>query len=425
MKMNAASKIKNVFGFASRLAVLLSLWTIAFAAPAQAATASFFTSGGGKVNTNQNITVTVSVNGSEAYNAVEVNVNFSNLTFISAAATGGWTTFSGPTRSGNTVNYVGALFGSSATGSRNILNLTFRAPGNAGNASISSSGTITILNGNTKVSGGGNTASFSVQTPPPAPTPSPTPRPAADAVKISSTSHSDPAQWYKAKDVAILWEKAAGVTEFSYLIDSAAATNPDETAEGSDVSKTFSNVADGTSYFHIKARNDVGWGPASHFQINIDSTSPDPFSLTKIDDTESGNFKLFFATNDAGSGIARYTISVDGQDKGEQKSGYVVNKDAGTVTITATDKAGNSTQTTSDLKKTPVATVVTSVPEDSQAATKVETPAKEGNSISTTLLYVALGLLFCYGIAITVFYLRGMKNGQQNSASKADKEDKK
>lgn len=384
------------------IGLLLSCFGSLFTAPSvQAASASFFTSGGGRITTGQNITVTVSVNGSEAYNAVDVTVNFANFTFISATPIGGWTTFSGPTRNGNSVNYVGAIFGGSATGSRNVLSVTLRAPSSPSTATVSSSGTITVLSGNAKVSGGGNTATYTVQAPP---APTPTPRPAPGAVTITSVTHPDQTLWYREKNVQISWTKQDGVSDFSYIIDTTPTTSPPDTTMGGETSKTITDLHTGTYYFHIKAKNDVGWSTVSHFQINIDTNAPDPFSITKIEDSTTNEIILYFATNDSASGVARYTVLLDDEDKGGQASGYRVPKESSKIIVTAIDKAGNSTASTLDLKS--VLSTDQNKSKDDRDVDSHQGSQSHSLTLRDKLIIGAAVILALYGIVITVLYIK-------------------
>lgn len=319
------------------LIFFLICWLIA-PLKVSAATVSFFTSGGGSVYPNTNINVTVYANGSDPYNAVDVTVNFSNLTYLGVSAAGGWTGVSGPNRSGNTITYSGALLGSSATGSRAVLNLSFRASSSLGSGTISASGTIALADGNgTQVSGGGNTVTYNVIAAPPPPKPAPT------APSITSTSHPSQDDWYKSNSVNLTWDKHEGILDFSYELNTAGDTNPDDVAEQAENILTLDNLPEGINYFHVRARNEVGWGDPSHFRINVDSTSPDPFKIAILDDPEDEDqYILFYATNDAASGISYFDVEIDGENLGPQPSGYKISKNTGKVLVTAFDKAGNS-----------------------------------------------------------------------------------
>jgi len=61
-----------------------------------------------------------------------------------------------------------------------------------------------------------------------------------------------------------------GVTGYSYVLDQAAATLPDTTVDGTGASVSYTGVADGEWYFHVRAKDSTGaWGTASHLRIRI------------------------------------------------------------------------------------------------------------------------------------------------------------
>lgn len=305
-----------------------------------AQSANFYTTGGGTVFTGEQINVTVGVNSDGNFNAVTVNVNYSNLTFLGASVTGGWTGVDGPTDQGGNVTFSGALLGSSASGSRNILNLSFRAPFNSSQSSISVSGVITAADGSgTKINGGGNSVGYSVVTPPPPPPP---PDPAPEAVIINSSSHPDQNKWYAINSASFSWNNQDKVIDFSYDFNQTSDHNLDETAENSETEAVFSNLNDGIYYLHIRARNNVGWGPVSRYKINIDTTQPDPFAIASLPDADDAKkTRIYFSSFDALSGVASYTLKLDGIDNGSQKSGFLLPDNVFKVEVIALDNAGN------------------------------------------------------------------------------------
>ena len=370
-----------------------------------AASVSFYTSGGGTVYPSQSINLLVSVNSDTAYNAVSVNVKFNNLNFISASPSSGWAPVSGPSQSGNMITFSGANLGGQYTGSKSVLNVSFRAPASIGNASVSSSGSVALADGSgTQVSGGGNTVNFNIITPPAAPKPSPS------SVNVLSSSHPNQAQWYKIKDAIFSWDKQDGVNGYSYSIDQNASGMPDGTINGLDNSHTYTNLPDGTNYFHIKARNDTGFGPNTNFIINIDTSNPDPFTITRVKDTNSSDTLLYFATVDNVSGVASYSVNIDGKDLGAQKSPYrlVSTVSANKVIITALDKAGNVTTSTLILNETKTiqdSSVITSYLSGSQNnVSNVPSSNNQANTSSNFLpLIVSFFFMFLIGIGGLIF----------------------
>lgn len=300
-----------------------------------AATSSFSVSNPGKKNTGETFSVNINVSGSEAYNAVTANVNFTNLTYVSVSANSEWTGVSGPTRSGNSISFSGAKLGGSFSGSKRVLTVTFKAPNTAGTSSISASGTIALADGaGTKVNGSSGSTSVTIQTTPP---PTPT---VVSAPTVTSSTHPDSNTWYALNTSTLSWNKDEGVTGFSYILDQSATTIPDDTSEGTDTTKTYSSLLEGKSYFHIKALNSVGWSGVTHFLIQTDLSKPYPFSITKIKG-DDGKYVIYFSTDDEYSGIAKYTLKLNGIEIGEVKSKYVLDSDTNVIEVTAYDKVGN------------------------------------------------------------------------------------
>jgi len=290
------------------------------------------------------------------------------------------------------------------------MSITFRAPSSPGTASIHTSGTIALANGQgTQVSGSGNTVVYTVTIPP---TPTPTPKPVAGSVNVSSSSHPDQNTWYASKDVVLAWNKPDGVTDFSYAFDTNPATIPDNSTEGADTSHTFTNSPDGTSYFHIKAKNDIGWGDTTHFKVNIDSTSPDPFCINSL--KGSDGFTLYFATNDYTSGISKFTVKADDKDLGEQKSGMKVDLTVKNVIVTAFDKVGNSRDATVDLGTDKTLTAVKCESQPSPTPTlplpttqPVSSNPKSSNLNTFTIIFIITTIIgLIYSLTVSYLYIK-------------------
>lgn len=367
---------------------------------ASAASASFAVSGGGAVNTGQIVSVSVNANSADAYNAISVTLTFNNMTFVSASAGAGWTPVAGPSQSGNSVSFSGALLGSSATGSKNVLKVNIKAPGTPGTATVTASGTVALANGSgTQVNGGGNTVTYTVK---PAPTPTPTAKPAAGAVTITSTTHPDQTKWYKSKDASLSWNKDAGVVGFSYEVNQNPTSTPDDSVETSGTSFKASNLPEGKNYFHIKAKNDVGWGSASHFQINVDTTAPDPFAVAYVKSTK----RVYFSTNDL-SGIAKYVVKVDGKDLGEQQTGFQLQSEPSTIEVIAYDNAGNAEVGASSLsgdgKTSNVISDLTAVNASGDKNTPLSVTA-EKPFFQRFGLIIAFSLLIIIGVGFVLVY---------------------
>lgn len=97
------------------------------------------------------------------------------------------------------------------------------------------------------------------------------------APSVSSSTHTSQSTWYPNDDPAVSWSATdlSGIYGYSWVRDQTSSTTPDTTSEGTGTSATFSNLADGVHYFHVRARDNVGnWGTTRHFTIRIDDTAP-------------------------------------------------------------------------------------------------------------------------------------------------------
>ncbi len=97
------------------------------------------------------------------------------------------------------------------------------------------------------------------------------------ATTVSSSTHPDSTKWYSGDDPSLSWFASAnsGISGYSHTLDKNTSTTPDDTSEGTGTTKSFTDIGEGTSYFHIKARNGAGvWGKVAHFALNVDHTAP-------------------------------------------------------------------------------------------------------------------------------------------------------
>jgi hypothetical protein len=288
-----------------------------------------------------------------------------------------------------------------------VLTVTFKAPSSAGTSSISASGIIALSNGGTKVDckdgGSCGSTSFTIQTPPP---PTPT---VVSAPSVTSSTYPDSNTWYALNTASLSWNKDEGVTGFSYILDQSASTIPDDTSEGTDTTKTYSSLLEGRSYFHIKALNSVGWSGVTHFLIQTDLSKPYPFSITKIKG-EDGKYVIYFSTDDEYSGVAKYTLKLNGKEMGEVKSKYVLESDSNDIEITAYDKVGN--------KNIAVYSTSTSSTSSTLSPIRIE----EGNEnpvmnfIVNNIVLIVLLVLIAVLIPIIFFVIRKIVLNRVNKA---------
>lgn len=134
---------------------------------------------------------------------------------------------------------------------------------------------------------------------------------------------------------------------------------------------TIPNVKDGIYYFHVQFQNSSGWGPAAHFKFQIDTQSPEPFSIIFPEGTETDNPRptISFKTTDALSGIDYYKIKIDNagfivipQDQMINDSYVLPFQRVGPkqILVLALDKSGNYAAAYSELSIASIAPPVVS-----------------------------------------------------------------
>jgi hypothetical protein len=114
-------------------------------------------------------------------------------------------------------------------------------------------------------------------------------------------------------DTIVLWNVPADVTQVSASvghIESAAVGTPEATlSNGTDIG----TLQDGIWYVTARFKNNIGWGPPAYYKIAIDTAVPLPFTAQiQNAGTDNPSPSIQFETSDSLSGIAGYTIAVDG-----------------------------------------------------------------------------------------------------------------
>ena len=91
--------------------------------------------------------------------------------------------------------------------------------------------------------------------------------------EISSSTHPDEDEWYTNNDLSFTWttpSDTSGISCYSYTFDQSATTTPDTTCEPAGNSGSYTDVADGVWYFHVRAKDNAGnWGGADHYMVKI------------------------------------------------------------------------------------------------------------------------------------------------------------
>lgn len=214
-------------------------------------------SGGGKFNVGATFTVSVKASGA-TFDSLQGTISVSGPVQVVSFASGSATWLPGKSPA-NGNQFVGIV---SATSSLTVATIKLKGT-KEGSGSVSVSG-VRLARSGAQVGDESGGTSFTIVR---APTP-------PGSVKLNSATHPDQNQAYETTVAEFTWERPSGVTGFSFLIDQAAETTPPAKVTGDYLNAKYDNLAIGTHYFHLRAINADGWGPASHYKLTI--KEPDP-----------------------------------------------------------------------------------------------------------------------------------------------------
>lgn len=237
--------------------LILILFTLSILLPASRVfAAGISVSAGSSGYVGDSVTVTITASGT-TFNAFSGTIGISGPISVTATYPGDALWVTKPDGAGS---FAGAL--TDSTTSFRIARLTVRGTG-IGTGHVSISGAKLADKGPVVGTDGGSVAvSFSRRPTPPG------------TITVASATHPDQETAYEATAVTINWDQPSGVTGFSYLFDQIADTIPPGTVADANTTVTYENQAVGVYYFHIKAKNGDGWGPVTHFKVQI--KEPDP-----------------------------------------------------------------------------------------------------------------------------------------------------
>ncbi len=190
---------------------------------------------------------------------------------------------------------------------------------------------------------------------------------------VSSPTHPDENKWYSDNNPEFSWKLPSDITGVSLLLNQKPTSNPGPVSDGLMESKEFENVEDGIWYFHIKFKNQYGWGGITHRKVLIDTKSPSSFEVTADNEGDSTNPApiLYFESEDALSGIDYYEVRLDGQIASTTTSSIKKNpfrflpQSPGKhlVEVRAFDKAGNFVLASTEIEISPIqAPEITKIP---------------------------------------------------------------
>jgi hypothetical protein len=167
---------------------------------------------------------------------------------------------------------------------------------------------------------------------------------------VLSNSHPNSDIWYAQTKADFSWNTTANVKEVSVAVDDKVNTNPGTVADGNFSNFSTEVKSDGEWYFHVRLKNDKGWGSIAHYRFRVDTTKPDQFSIEEVTPTDLTEpvreFKFIAA--DKMSGINHFEIQIDGSDlpiwQPQENKNYHTPPLLGgdhVMIVRAVDKAGN------------------------------------------------------------------------------------
>jgi hypothetical protein len=148
----------------------------------------------------------------------------------------------------------------------------------------------------------------------------------------------------------LTWTLPPDTTELKLLYDQSPNSSPSISYTSPISHKSFDDQADGTYYFHAQLKNKVGWGPITHYAVNIDQTQPTNLKVSELnaDDASRSTAKFSITASDALSGLGHYELQINDQPAelwhDNDSHSYETPKleaAAYTLKVKAFDKAGN------------------------------------------------------------------------------------
>ncbi|MBI2450702.1 MAG: hypothetical protein HYV47_04185 [Candidatus Nealsonbacteria bacterium] len=139
--------------------------------------------------------------------------------------------------------------------------------------------------------------------------------------KLRVPLYPDESRWYNhLGEVVTFWDVPDDVIKIATAIDHIPSTSPENVETDLFTGKSFGQLSEGVWYIHVQFKNNIGWGPETHYKISIDTTPPLAFEAG-VDEEVNDNPapKIFFETFDSLSGVSRALIYVDNQEPIETK----------------------------------------------------------------------------------------------------------
>ncbi len=134
--------------------------------------------------------------------------------------------------------------------------------------------------------------------------------------RVSSPTHPNPEAWYANNDPQFSWQLSGDIKGVSVKVDRYPLSDPGPLSDGLFDSISYNDLADGRWYFHLKLKNDKGWGGISHFAFNIDTAKPTlEIKEEERKDRTMPRAVFILSAKDDVSDIDYYLIQIDSSEK--------------------------------------------------------------------------------------------------------------
>src|SRR5258708_720839 len=134
---------------------------------------------------------------------------------------------------------------------------------------------------------------------------------ALEAPNVSSLTHADSDRPYNDPNPIFRWGLPKAIHAIRIGMDKNPKAIPNKQISGSLGTYQFKEVADGIWYFHIRFKNDAGWGPVAHFKFQIDTVPPHGLRVDLITAPSEKVQKFRISAYDP-AGMDHFEIVIDG-----------------------------------------------------------------------------------------------------------------
>lgn len=182
--------------------------------------------------------------------------------------------------------------------------------------------------------------------------------PGAPAVNVSI--YPDPNKWYNTiTPFLATWTLPEDITDVATAINGDPNFKPSKSEKLFDA-KIFDVLPEGVLYLHVRFKNKLGWGPAAHYRLAIDTTPPTAFIIESSDGFKTDNPApiITFETSDGLSGLNYYLIKIGAAEAFESKTGKIKiplqSPGVRKIIVRAVDVAGNAVSTGVEMETLPI-----------------------------------------------------------------------